>query len=1111
MKLASNKTLRWFAISFFSVCWAYALVTRFTGFFMAPRIEKILLLCSFFLVTGIFSICTFIRILPKITIDIQHSKVLRIIVLSSMVAVFLSVFIIPPLYFPEDHLLAIVPFAPSSKDNLTLVSIQRLNLPFGNKESVPPGNLDIQGGWQKHPENNSLTWSGEQDARISYSRFMQSGIEIIFETGPDQGQAHIYWDNQEFFLDLAAPNKGATNLLLNPALNWHRADPIRKVLVGFARIAEVLGLCMIFSIIFLILTKITFRKIRTIVINSIAILIILPLISAVDPVVKFQDSNLDAFIRNKLDQSNGDIHLHKLLTIVKIDASSMEITDLDGIQNLRKLESLKLRDNNITDITQLSDLTRLRELDLRDNSVNDITPLANLINLESLNLRANPIGDLSPLSQLIHLTDLNLSYIPLREVLTLLQHLYNLKLFNIRNCAITNISILSKLMNRGALQDDPKTGVSAQLDIRDNPIAFKELDGYASLRPYWERISERAPFVLPEFNTLDGPTFSQTGGFYEEDFWLMLSIQDAHADIHYTLDGSEPTRDSPKFNRPIHITNHMDQSYQISAISTISDQWKEPIGEVFKATVVRAKAFQNEGAQSATITHTYFVDPNMIARYSLPVISISMDPDYLFDSDHGIYVIGRKLALGDEKSIANYHQVGSEWERPVSIEYFDAFGKRLLAQNGGIRIHGSSIRKYPQKSFRLYADNFYDESDFFEYEFFPDTREAIHNQPILKYKTLILRNSGNDNEYPSFRDTILHTLLSHTTLDLLTYHPIVLFLNDEYWGIYNLRENLDEYFISSRYLIDPRDIIILERDAQINTGQPGDELHYKALLDYIKTHDINTPEPYNYISTQMDIDNFIDYQIAEIYSANSSWPHDNIKYWRYRSTSNQPDAPYGHDGRWRWLLFDLDRGFGYGKLGLQDNTLLRAAGDFLIRNLLENTTFRTKFINRFADHLNTSFAPWRVISAIDLAQSVLDPEIPEHIARWNIMENSLDIWDKNVDIMRTFANERPEYVRQHILEYFKLTGTASINLLSNNAKGYIRINSIDIIPSTPGVVNAENWNGIYFKGIPITVLAIPKPGFRFAGWDGIDLPSPEISFTLTEDISLKANFIPIAE
>ena len=113
--------------------------------------------------------------------------------------------------------------------------------------------------------------------------------------------------------------------------------------------------------------------------------------------------------------------------------------------------------------------------------------------------------------------------------------------------------------------------------------------------------------------------------------------------------------------------------------------------------------------------------------------------------------------------------------------------------------------------------------------------------------------------------------------------------------------------------------------------------------------------------------------------------------------------------------------------------------------------------------------------------------------------------------MRNFSRNRPDFVRQHMIDHFDLPGTATVTLLTDSAKGYIRINSIDITSDTPGVMDADEWSGIYFKGIPINLSAIPNPGYQFAGWEGIDQSSPDLQLSLDNDLKLTANFIPEGE
>ena len=65
----------------------------------------------------------------------------------------------------------------------------------------------------------------------------------------------------------------------------------------------------------------------------------------------------------------------------------------------------------------------------------------------------------------------------------------------------------------------------------------------------------------------------------------------------------------------------------------------------------------------------------------------------------------------------------------------------------------------------------------------------------------------------------------------------------------------------------------------------------------------------------MDVDQYIDYQAAEIYMANADWPSSNIKFWR-SSTG---------DNRWRWVVFDTDLGFNGNENGVSSsNTLFQA-------------------------------------------------------------------------------------------------------------------------------------------------------------------------------------------
>ncbi|HHX17971.1 MAG TPA: dockerin [Clostridium sp.] len=619
------------------------------------------------------------------------------------------------------------------------------------------------------------------------------------------------------------------------------------------------------------------------------------------------------------------------------------------------------------------------------------------------------------------------------------------------------------------------------------------------------------------------PIFSQQGGFYTQPFMLHLSTQDQNARIYYTTDGSVPTPGSEgtfEYSGGIQIQDKTEEPNDLSMISNISSDrfqgWIEPKGQLFKGTVVRAVAVNQGGAMSSVVTQSYFVDPNGIQRYRLPVISVVTDRDNLFDNQIGIYVNG------------NYENRGEEWERPVHIEFFEENGSLAFSQNAGIRIHGGYTRNYAQKSFRLYAREEYDEQKWFEYNFFPGLKGKGTGESLQKFKRLLLRMSGNDSQYTMFRDGLMQGLVSHLNVDTQAFRATVLFLNGEFWGIYNVRERYDDRYFQGHYDLDRKNVALLsivgsiEEVIDVDEGTEEDAQDYRNIVNYIRQNNIKDKSTYGYLNTKIDIDSYIDYLITHIYFANTDWPANNQALWKYKTDNGQynPNAPKGQDGRWRWAIKDTDFGFGLAYGGqVNHNTLLYASSEgrgfgaapdwsvFLFKTLLENDDFRNNFINRFADHINTTFVPERVNEMIDQKSDDIAHIIEEHNRRWNKIEG----WDKEVRVLRDFADRRPSYVINHIVNRFKDNGvlqSASINLSTEIDKGFIRINSIDINEKTPGVKNPAQWSGVYFEGVPVTIKAIPNEGYKFEKWEGIndDIYNDTITINPQNNMNIRAVF-----
>jgi hypothetical protein len=602
----------------------------------------------------------------------------------------------------------------------------------------------------------------------------------------------------------------------------------------------------------------------------------------------------------------------------------------------------------------------------------------------------------------------------------------------------------------------------------------------------------------PNTKRLEGPFFSHSRGFYPQPFYLTLTPKDTSATIYYTLDGSIPTKKSKRYTKPILISSKTNE-----------------------ATVVRARAYREGFPKSKVITHSYFVKRDINNIYNTPVISLVTDPKNLFGDEMGIYVAGKVFEQWrtinpnsdvNENTPANYNQRGKNWEREGSVELFEPDGTVGLTQNIGIRTFGGYSRASNIKSLSLFARKNYDNKEYFSYDFF--------SGEINRFSRILLRTSATDSSHALFRDALIQSLVkTHVNLDIQNSKPCILYINGKYYGIHNIREAHDESYIKNHYNIDEKDVVIIKNPTgnlgvEIQEGYVGDEIHYNRMIDYIRGHSLKSEDAYNFIKTQIDIDNFIEYNVLQIYCDNRDWPGNNVRIWRKRTKTYEPDVPYGHDGRWRWMVFDLDFGFGLfeGEEAAQNNSLKRATepdgpdwpnppwSTLLLRSLLENEQFKNQFINVFADRLNTIFLPEIVLEKIEAMEKVYYPNIKNHIIRWNLHGKSVENWKKEIETMKKFALKRPEYLRQHIIEYFGLSGTASIQVEMNEG-GLIKINSL-VIENTD-----TPWKGIYFKDIPIRIEAIPKPGYRFIGWEGISKSKHKtIKINLSHSSYLKAVF-----
>ncbi len=344
-----------------------------------------------------------------------------------------------------------------------------------------------------------------------------------------------------------------------------------------------------------------------------------------------------------------------------------------------------------------------------------------------------------------------------------------------------------------------------------------------------------------------------------------------------------------------------------------------------------------------------------------------------------------------------------------------------------MRMRGYGSASYPQKSFIIYFRKEYGKSKI-EYPIF-------NNPKVKKYKRLILRNSGNDFTQSHFKDAMLQEVMSTMNLEKQDFKPSVVFINGEYWGIYNLREKYDKYYFKYKYGIDKDSINILGICGNI---EEGDNTDYISVTDFVKQNDLSIDDNYIFVSNKIDIENFIDFQIAEIFFANYDWPCNNFKIWK----DNKPNS------KWRFMIYDLDCSFSYDETSSYLTKSMEHAtstndywphckcSNLLFRQLLTNEDFKNQFIEKFAYHLKNTFSINRVTSIIDSFALIYSDEIEEHMARWGYPDSFND-WENEIAVLNDFANKRPCSMTDNIMTFFNLSEfdfdcTHDVDTIKNN-------------------------------------------------------------------------------
>lgn len=488
--------------------------------------------------------------------------------------------------------------------------------------------------------------------------------------------------------------------------------------------------------------------------------------------------------------------------------------------------------------------------------------------------------------------------------------------------------------------------------------------------------------------------FSASGGFYTNSFSLTLTCTSGDYQIRFTTDGTKPTPESPLYTEPLYLDSTMWSTARIDTIRTTTLNYYFPPQVILpRAIVIRAALFDSSGVSQGSVkTNSYFIANAGAHHGELPVVSLCAEFSDLFNDTTGIMVPGIHWNPDNPYWSGNYFMTGDAWERQIHMEYYD-HENGVLNQEAGLRIHGGSTRKFPQRALRLYARSEYGDPEF--------NIKMFSNKNLTEFSRFVLKGFQASWSGAGIDEAVCQGIAQNLYCDFLGIKPAVLYLNGEYWGVYFIMERIDDDYLADNFGVDKDSVDLIAN--WYGVADEGSNVDFLEMYNYIENHTFSDSLDYQYIDEHIDVMNFIDYQIFEIYNANYDWAANNMKCWKAR----QPGS------RWRWIFYDGDAAMhviqddGFERaLSLSDQFWpTNAHSTLFLRRFLENPLFFTLFKNRLEYILDQVIDEGQVKQYVDINKQLVEAEVPDQSTRFNY-PMSLDMWTGDINEIYQFIDER---------------------------------------------------------------------------------------------------------
>lgn len=477
---------------------------------------------------------------------------------------------------------------------------------------------------------------------------------------------------------------------------------------------------------------------------------------------------------------------------------------------------------------------------------------------------------------------------------------------------------------------------------------------------------------------------SSAGVLVADGHTITLSTLEKGGRIYYTLDGTTPDENSIPYIVPFTLD---------------------------KSASVRAIVYAEGKLPSEITTQTFLMEEG----HSLNVVCLTANPDDLFGYYNGIWANGPGWTSTSPHQGANFWK---DWEREVYFEYYEKDGTLGIGFSAGIKNHGQYSRAQAQKSVSINLKEAYG-SGTAHYPFFGEDE-------ITVFDNLLLRTGGQDWNYTNLIDAYCARVVAgQMDIDYMRDKPVAMYVNGEYWGLYYIREKINESYIYYHQGIEEENLDLIKGNSKADAGSYD---AHKALLNYIKTHDLSVQANFDYVASQIDLEEWTNYWITESFLSNTDT--GNIRFYCTKDGT----------GKWRWILFDMDWALykstykwnmieefidprGHGTSNMFSTTI--AVG------LFKNAEFKKQFIETYAEYMHTVFDPDRMIAILDEMVAEIRDEMPRQCERWKAM--SYTRWESNIERLHTIIRERWDYSKGDLQETFGLSDAYMKELFPEDA------------------------------------------------------------------------------